>query len=243
MDIPSIQQYQDVIARHFSVKQIEILQTFYYFPDSCATAKELAKALNYASYHAANRQIGQIGKVISQHTGIIPPTYKSNNGEQPAYFLLVGEYYKDTGWEMWEEIQRALENLNLVSGDTNDSIGRLPTETFQYDENQLFKEGKVAQVFVNRYERNQKARQECIRHYGDRCYVCDFDFGAIYGDIAKGFIHVHHKTQLADINEEYTVDPINDLVPVCANCHSVIHLTKPAMTIEEIKKLMKKSSR
>lgn len=240
MNIPSIQQYQDVIARHFSAKQIEILQTLYYFPDSSATAKDLAKALNYASYHAANRQIGQIGKIISQHTGIIPPTYNGKNGEQPAYFLLVGEYYKDTGWEMWEEIQEALQNLNLVSGDTDNSIERLPTETFQFDEKELFKEGKVVQVFVNRYERNQKARQECIRYHGDKCFACGFDFGSTYGDIAKGFIHVHHLTQLADINEEYDVDPIIDLVPVCANCHSVIHLTKPAMTIEELKMRLNK---
>lgn len=240
---PSTQQYQDVISNFLSAKQIEILQTLYYFPDSSATAKELAKALNYESYHAANRQIGQIGKVISQHTGVIPPTYQGSNGEQPAYFLLIGEYHKDTGWEMWDELQQALKNLNLVSIDTYNSNERLPTETFQFDEKELLKEGKVFQVFVNRYERNQKARQECIRHYGDKCFVCGFDFGTTYGDIAKGFIHVHHLTQLADINEEYDVNPINDLVPVCANCHSVIHLTKPAMTIEELKKLLKKSSR
>lgn len=135
------------------------------------------------------------------------------------------------------------ENSKPISGDTDNSIEYLPTETVQYDENDLFKEGKVVQVFVNRYERNQKARQECIKHYGDKCFACGFDFGKTYGNIANGFIHVHHLTQLADINEEYHVDPINDLVPVCANCHSVIHLTKPAMTIEELKKLLEKSSR
>ncbi len=240
-EIPLVQQYQDVIANFFSHIQIKTLKTLYYFPNASATAKDLAKALNYASYHAVNRQIGQIGKIISQHTGIVPPAYIGSNGEQPAYFLLVGEYYKDTGWNMWDEMQEALENLHLVSGDIDDSIERLPTETFQFDENELFNEGKVVQVFVNRYERNQKARQECIRYYGDKCYVCGFDFGATYGDIAKGFIHVHHKTQLADINQEYNVDPINDLIPICANCHSVIHLTKAAMTIEELKERMKQS--
>lgn len=192
-----------------------------------------------------NRQIGEIGKIISQHTDIIPPTYRRNNGEQPAYFLLIGEYYKDTGWEMWEELQEALENLKLVSNNSKegDEIERLPTETFQFDERQLFKEGKIVQVFVNRYERNQEARTKCIKHYGDSCCVCGFSFGQAYGDIAKGFIHVHHKTSLAEIGEEYDVDPINDLIPLCANCHSVVHLTKPAMTIEELKKLTKKSSR
>jgi predicted HNH restriction endonuclease len=242
-EIPSVQDYQDAIAKFFSPKQIEILRTLYYFPNASATAKDLAKALNYESYHAANRQIGKIGKLISQCTGIVPPTYPGKNGEQPAYFLLVGEYYKDTGWNMWEELQEALENLILVSDNTNDTIERLPTETLPFEDQELYKEGKVVQVFVNRYERNQNARIKCLAHFGNKCQVCDFDFGSVYGDIAAGFIHVHHKAQLAEIGEEYEVDPINDLIPVCANCHSVIHLTKPALTIEELKKLVKKLKR
>jgi 5-methylcytosine-specific restriction protein A len=132
---------------------------------------------------------------------------------------------------------------NLTSSETGNRIEYLPTETAQFDGDEFLKEGKVVQVLVNRYERNQKARQECIRHYGDKCFICGFDFTTTYGDIAKGFIHVHHLTQLSDINQEYHVDPINDLIPVCANCHSVIHLTKPAMTIDELKELLKKSSR
>ncbi len=68
------------------------------------------------------------------------------------------------------------------------------------------------------------------------------NFGQVYGDTAKGFIHVHHKTSLAEIGEEYNVNPINDLIPLCANCHSVVHLTKQVLTIEELKKLIKHRS-
>lgn len=241
---PTTQQYQEAISESLSAKQIEILQTLYYFPNSSATAKELGKALNYKSYRAANRQIGQIGKVISQFTGIVPPTYQGTNGAQPAYFLFIGEYFKDTGWNMWEELREALQNLKLVSNATDESatIEPLPTETFKPDEQQFFKEGKVVQVFVNRYERNQDARLKCIEIYGDHCYVCGFNFEQAYGDIAKGFIHVHHKKPLGEIGEEYQVDPVNDLVPLCANCHSVVHLTRPALTMEELKTLMNKRS-
>jgi len=146
---------------------------------------------------------------------------------------------------MWDNLKKALENLKLVTSDTDntETFDRLPTETFQFDEPELFREGKVIQVFTNRYERNLKARLECIKHYGNRCNVCDFDFGEIYGDFAKGFIHIHHKLGLAEINKEYNINPITDLIPVCANCHSAIHLTKPAMTIEELKKYIKKSTR
>ncbi|MGN6400355.1 MAG: HNH endonuclease [Flavisolibacter sp.] len=242
MEAITVQQYGDAIVNALSPRQIETLQILYYFPNASATAKELAKALNYSGFQAANRQIGQIGKAIAKHTGVMPPVYYGDRGEQPAYYFIIGEYYKNTGWNMWAELQEALENLNLVSTSSDDLIERLPTEAFQFDESHLLKEGKVVQVLVNRYERNQKARLECIKHHGDNCYVCGFSFGHFYGDKAKGFIHVHHKIPLAHIAAEYQVDPINDLVPLCANCHSVIHLANPALTIEELKKLIKEKN-
>jgi 5-methylcytosine-specific restriction enzyme A len=64
--------------------------------------------------------------------------------------------------------------------------------------------------------------------------VCDFDFGAVYGEAAAGFIHVHHTKPLAMIGEQYEVDPIEDLRPVCPNCHAVIHLVNPPRSIEEV---------
>ena len=70
------------------------------------------------------------------------------------------------------------------------------------------------EVFVNRYERNQQARIECIKYYGAVCQGCNFDFGQFYGTIAQGFVHVHHLISLADIGKTYSVDPIKDLVPL-----------------------------
>jgi 5-methylcytosine-specific restriction protein A len=83
-----------------------------------------------------------------------------------------------------------------------------------------FTEGGVKQVTINAYERDSKARVACIAKFGAICQVCDFDFEKTYGEIGKGFIHVHHKVDLAMIGESYQVDPINDLIPVCPNCHA-----------------------
>ena len=107
-------------------------------------------------------------------------------------------------------------------------------------ENQTLSEGAKKQVVVNAYERNPKARQECIKHYGTKCFICSFDFEKIYGEIGKGFIHVHHVKPLSEINQEYEVNPIEDLRPVCPNCHAMIHKKKPAYSIEEIKSLLAK---
>ena len=83
-----------------------------------------------------------------------------------------------------------------------------------------YSEGKSRQILVNSYERNVVARKKCIDHFGLNCQVCDFNFKQKFGNIGRSFIHVHHKVDLADIGEEYSVDPINDLIPVCPNCHA-----------------------
>lgn len=99
-------------------------------------------------------------------------------------------------------------------------------------------EGAVCQVVINAYERNPIARAQCIAHYGSSCVVCGFNFGAVYGPFAEGFIHVHHIKPLSDIREEYEVNPITDMRPVCPNCHAVIHIDGACRSIEEVKQFM-----
>ena len=109
----------------------------------------------------------------------------------------------------------------------------------EVDAVQTFREGAVRQVSVNAYEREPKARQKCIDYYGSSCYICDFDFGKTFGQPGKGFIHVHHLKPLSEIAEEYEIDPIKDLRPVCPNCHAMIHRRSPPFSLEEIQMLLK----
>jgi 5-methylcytosine-specific restriction protein A len=99
-------------------------------------------------------------------------------------------------------------------------------------------EGAAREVSMNVYERNPEARRQCISHYGPTCAVCGFDFEEVYGDLGKGFIHVHHLVPVSDIGEEYEVDPVNDLRPVCPNCHAMLHKRQPPYTVEEMRKIM-----
>lgn len=101
-------------------------------------------------------------------------------------------------------------------------------------------EGKVRSVNVNIYERNPVARTRCIEYYGCTCYVCGFDFSEVYGKLGRGFIHVHHEIEISTIGSEYVVDPVNDLKPLCPNCHAMIHRKSPAYSIEEIKNVRSK---
>lgn len=95
-------------------------------------------------------------------------------------------------------------------------------------------------VAVNVFERSAKARSACLRHYGYVCAACGFDFENFYGELGREFIHVHHIKPLAEIGEEYTVDPIKDLRPVCPNCHAMLHRETPALTVSQLKDLIER---
>ena len=102
-------------------------------------------------------------------------------------------------------------------------------------ESELLPEGAKQTVVVNRYERNASARTACIQRWGLDCAVCGFNFEANFGTRGAGYIHVHHLKPLGEIGAEYQLDPVNDLRPVCPNCHAMLHASTPAASIEELK--------
>jgi hypothetical protein len=118
-----------------------------------------------------------------------------------------------------------------------DSISPVPPLPEELDADVQYTEGSTKTVVVNAYERNAAARSACIAHYGSRCHVCEFDFGVEFGDVAQGFIHVHHLRPISECDGEYVVDPVDDLRPVCPNCHAVIHLGGSCRSISEVKAL------
>ena len=100
-------------------------------------------------------------------------------------------------------------------------------------------EGNAQQVLVNRYERNPQARKECIEKFGCKCQICEMDFEKVYGEVGKGFIHVHHITPISDKKGKmYLINPETNLIPVCPNCHAMLH--KGKLSIEDLREIIKK---
>jgi hypothetical protein len=118
--------------------------------------------------------------------------------------------------------------------DSQDQV-RLPEEV---PSGSTYNEGSVQRILVNRYERDPRAREECIRHYGTTCFFCGFDFVAVYGEVMTGFIHVHHLNPLSSIGVDYEVDPIRDLRPMCPNCHAVLHRREPPYSPDEVRQFL-----
>ncbi len=84
-------------------------------------------------------------------------------------------------------------------------------------------EGSQTKIFVNKYERNSEARKLCLENYGYTCQMCKLSMYETYGEYGKNFIHVHHRKPISEIGTEYKVNPIDDLIPLCPNCHEIIH--------------------
>jgi 5-methylcytosine-specific restriction protein A len=178
-----------------------------------------------------------------------------------SYDIFLARFYEDLSPAKFEQVIKSIEqhleyrwskskakhkDVRALVDSYRAKLALSVTELIYPDEVHVqptgFTEGALKQVTINAYERDPKARTVCIAKFGAICQVCDFDFEKTYGEIGKGFIHVHHKVDLATIGESYQVDPINDLVPVCPNCHAMLHTEKPAMGIEKLRQIIQDNS-
>ncbi|MBU8689490.1 EVE domain-containing protein [Priestia megaterium] len=102
-------------------------------------------------------------------------------------------------------------------------------------------EGIKKSYHVNKYERDPKNRKKAIEIHGLNCYVCGFNFEEVYGERGRDFIEIHHIKPLSSLKEAVAINPKTDLVPLCANCHRMIHRRKnEVLTVEQLKALTKK---
>lgn len=95
-------------------------------------------------------------------------------------------------------------------------------------------EGVERRVFRLLRSRNPTARAECIAFHGTRCACCSKRLSDIYGPIAKDYVQVHHRKPIHKARGRRAVDPKADLCPVCPNCHIVLHLRKPELSVEQL---------
>ncbi|MCJ1655327.1 HNH endonuclease [Staphylococcus sp. NRL 16/872] len=58
--------------------------------------------------------------------------------------------------------------------------------------------------------------------------------------MGRDFVEIHHLKPLFINGEEHLVNPYTDLVPLCSNCHRMIHRRKyEPYSIEELKSIIK----
>ena len=86
-------------------------------------------------------------------------------------------------------------------------------------------EGARGEVVLSKAERDPSLRKRAIGHYGLHCQAC----GLVPKVAAQ--IEVHH---LDPISEGVRRTRLEDLRPLCRNCHSLAHSIHPPMPLEQI---------
>ncbi|MBC7525341.1 MAG: HNH endonuclease [Flavobacterium sp.] len=149
---------------------------------------------------------------------------------------------QSSGISIKKEVTEELEAVwfNFL---TTQNIRYNPFVSSENESQKIYTEGTPNQVILTKYERNPHAREECIKYYGLSCIICKFNFEEVYGDIGKNFIHVHHLNQISEVGKKYNIDPINDLRPVCPNCHSMIHKRKKAFSLKDIEIILNQNKK
>jgi len=155
----------------------------------------------------------------------------------------------------WSRLDLVCSRLTDKSDEQQDSeevggaclallLSLLPTED---DEDEIgplgqgLPEGALTRVLVNRYERNPANRAAAIAAHGATCKACGFNFASFYGVLGEGFIEVHHRAPVSRIGAGYVLNPVDDLIPLCSNCHQMVHREDPPISAEELKNVILKS--
>lgn len=97
-------------------------------------------------------------------------------------------------------------------------------------------EGDQSTILINKYERSRYNRALCLRYYGFQCRGCGIHMEAKYGPIGQNVIHVHHIVPVSLMGASYRLNPIRDLIPLCPNCHNVVHRVSPPLPLVELQR-------
>ena len=226
-------------------------------PNLSLSVQELADAAGYAEPNIVYSQYGRLGHLIADALGYAE--------QEHVWTRLIGvDWRAETGqlfWELEPALARAMlrmgwikeahkiqsakyaEAAQVVAPPAVTPVAVLRIYPDEVNPAGRYAEGATRAVMINAYERNAAARKECLRLFGATCAACDFDFEKVYGPIGTSFIHVHHLRKIASRGEQYIVDPKNDLIPVCPNCHAMLHTSDPPLSVTQLKENIATRSR
>ncbi|MBG0796644.1 hypothetical protein IYX23_02895 [Methylocystis sp. L43] len=148
------------------------------------------------------------------------------DGERGAESNVSNRLLDEVGW--------AVTAYNSKTGDfvLTRGVSPVPIEGGLEDPELAGFEGELRRKFILHRHREAKLRkekiEEALKANGGHliCEVpgCDFDFLERYGELGRGFAHVHHLLELSLLARTGQTVTLKDLAVVCANCHAMIHV-------------------
>lgn len=147
-------------------------------------------------------------------------------------FILAKSYYSE---------ETEFETLSTVILDFMCIVLFLLIEDTEWTNSNMtgHEEGGSYSEVVKKYERSRYNRALCLKYYGFMCRGCGEKLAEKYGPIGTDVIHVHHIVPVSEMGGSYQLNPIKDLIPLCPNCHSIVHKKNPPIEISELNLLTK----
>jgi len=221
-------------------------------------SKELSSAKNYIATPDLNHWT--FGKSAG-----LDNTYHSNGGSAKKWLYSIGfvdvlkienSTFKNNvmdNFKIWASKVKAFDISRKFQKDQNNNkrfellihstlIPKdLLSKTNIKESNQsFFDEGFKKQIVRELTTRSRKVVSDAKAKYGVICAACGFDFGQTYGTHGFGFIEMHHLNPIKDGQRKTSVD---DLRPVCPNCHRMLHKGDRLLSIDELKMIIKEQKR
>ncbi len=193
-------------------------------------------------YSDPNAQNGELYAIVEDFQPFTKPLLAKT---ATGYFEVIpasrqSNYWRDGVRPITKDIYQAIV-AQAVLGPVIESVIEEEDYNQSLESADTPQEGAKIGYFTTKYERNPKLRRADLKLHGSTCCACGFNFEAFYGDYAEGFIHIHHVVPVSEFGGKKTVDPQTDLVPVCANCHSIIHRKKDkTLSIDELREMIER---
>lgn len=155
-------------------------------------------------------------------------------------------------WEHYREVDwlKDFQKFKCVVGADQHTVlelNRVRLNKIREMENRVLKEVKVVEVkegqrYISEvtFRARNRALIEAKKANSDyRCEVCKMRFKEVYGGIGEGYIIAHHVNPIGS-RKSASKTTLDDIALVCANCHEMLHIIEPPMSISELRHRIKR---
>lgn len=142
--------------------------------------------------------------------------------------------------KVWDEFSGDPTRLRIVAEAIRANVASLSPGDVEVDSEEIIEapEGAILTRVHRQRERSGKLRETKKKRVLDEtgrlaCEACDLDFGERYGEWGEGFIECHHMIPVSSLRPGQ-LTKIDDLVLLCSNCHRMVHVRRPWLTLESL---------
>lgn len=205
-----------------------------------------------------SQEINAVGQLLGHATS---ETFRNPNGvsmkllnfraNDPAY-IQTGRVGLSRGnkleKELWDEFAHDLPRLKVVAAsirawlDGADEAYDAASNANDEPEIAEASEGRILTRLHRYRERDRsiiKRKKDSVHKAHGRlfCEACSFDFLETYGERGAGFIECHHTKPISEMSPGAKTK-LADLALLCANCHRIVHVRSPWLTIDQLKAIL-----